>query len=98
MLKSPSEIIKESIPELKNINFNSDNGRNWLSLTQWNARLRGVEKTNIKKYGTTKSSSTLQQYFSECVYMWEDGKYILINEDAYKLIRKFLTSDKFNQL
>jgi hypothetical protein len=96
MIKNLSEIIKESIPELEDINYRSENGRNWLSLQQWNARLRSIENRNIKLYGRTITASSMQNYFHECIYEWEDNKYVLINEKAYKLIREFLTSQKFN--
>jgi len=97
MIKSAVEIIRENIPELQDINFRSQNGRKWLSLTQWKARLRSIENKNIKLHGRTITASSMQSYFGECIYEWEDGKYVLINEEAYKLIREFLTSEEFNK-
>ena len=97
MIINCTEMIKESIPELQNINYRSENGRTWLTLTQWKARLRSIENKNIKLYGKSLTASSMGNYFHECIYEWEDGQYVLINEEAYKLIRAFLTSEKFNK-
>lgn len=97
MIKSYSETISDNIPELQNINYRSQNSRTWLTLTQWKARLRSIENKNIKLYGRTITASSMESYFSECIYEWEEGKFVLINEEAYKLIRVFLTSEKFNK-
>jgi hypothetical protein len=92
-----AEVIKTNIPELETINYKSENGRSYLSLKQWESRLKSIEHKNLKTYHKSLTWISIEKYFYPCIYERRmDDDCILINEFAYKLIRNFLTSKKFN--
>lgn len=88
--------LNVAIPELKNIKDTSENVE-LVPGSKWDARIRSIFKSNLKKYGKALSPSGLSYYFRPCIIMQylTDGETLIeINRKKYLLIRKYLMSEE----
>lgn len=92
----PIEEIKKALPELETID-NSYNNIKYITKKTWDNRLKTICTKNIKKYGKSKSFTSLNYYFIPCVLEHRDNNTLIINEIKYKIIRKYVTSKEFNE-
>jgi hypothetical protein len=94
MIIDPIEQVKAALPELKNI---SNYGNTlYLSVQQWNNRMKSIETKNLNKYRHSTCWVSLFMYFHSCVLCHHGENVIEINNEKYKLIRKYVMSEEFN--
>lgn len=94
-MKEINEILEKAVPELQKINLQSEKNGKWLTLSQWGHRIKGIEYQNKKNYGKSYLSPILEKYLEKAVCRRDGQELILVNENAYKVIRKYLTSREF---
>jgi hypothetical protein len=91
---SSIEEIEKAIPQLKEI---GDYGNTkYLSSRSWENRMKSIETKNLNKYHTSTAWVSLFMYFHPCVIEHYGEDTIVINEEKYKLIRKYVMSEEFN--
>jgi len=95
MIINPIEEINKAIPELSTIP-DYDNCK-IISYVGWDNRMKTIETKNLKKYHKTSTWISMLSYFNPCIVcVYEDLKTIEINVAKYKLIRKYMMSEEFN--
>lgn len=93
--KSAVQIIEENVEGIRDIPHTKDNVF-FVSYRNFDKRMKNIESSNLKKYGKSRSWVNIGNYFNAAILSYySDKKLIEINEDRYKRIRKFLTSEKF---
>ena len=93
-IKNPVGDIKKVIPELEQIkNYNNTKT---ISQQAWENRIKTIATKNLKKFGKSLWWGSLHTYFLPCIQCsHSDNKTITINEEKYKLIRKYVMTEEF---
>lgn len=91
---SIQEKIEIAIPEIKTISDYQN--KDFISIKNWNNRIKGVATKNLNRYKKALTSSSLIHYFKPCIICIHDGEMIEYNKEKYLLIRRYLMSEEFN--
>jgi hypothetical protein len=67
----------------------------YLSNQQWSNRLKTIETKNLRKYHRTPYWLSIGRALSPCVIEHIDGDTIVIDEEKYKALRLFVTSEAY---
>jgi len=93
-IRNPIEDVENAIPQLGTISDYEN--RKYINFQAWDNRIKTIVTKNIKKYGQSITESGIEGYFNPCIIcVYSDDKLIEINEEKYKLIRCYVTSEKF---
>lgn len=90
-LSNPIQEVLNNIPEINNIKDTQDNIQ-ILTISNWHKRLKTIQTKNLNKYGT--STTNIEIYFNPCIVCIYDDGTLEINTQKYKLIYKYVTSEK----
>jgi len=92
--------LYHTLPRLKEIKNTAENTE-LIPSKNWDARIKSIFTSNLKKYGKTTTSAVLEIYFHPCIIATHliDNDMVLveINREKYLLIRKYLMSEEFNK-
>lgn len=91
-INNPIEEIKKALPELGEINGNIK----VISLENWDNRIKTIQTKIRNKYKRYSGLPTYGQHLNPCIIEYADYGVVKIDEDKYKLIRKYILSDEFN--
>lgn len=92
--------LYNALPRLKEIKDTAENTE-LIPNKNWDARVKSIFKSNLKKYGKATTPAGLEMYFHPCIITTHlagnDTVLVEINREKYLLIRKYLMSEEFNK-